>query len=132
MTRTMGQFWATVLLFALPAIVAAVRWKWESKHQRASTAMSASVAALIAACSWWVDVFASSAQNVWMVSCLVIMPIMVITVLLRGRPFLALRADLEASKLEGLTRASWVATGGFTMTMIGAMAIIWDRLIVVG
>ena len=132
MTRTMGMFLSTAALYLLPVLIAGARWPWETANQRASASASAALAALIAAIAWWMDVASNAETSVWMGSYLVILPVLLGSVLVRGGPFLKMRDDLAPAKAARLTKLAWGATGGFSLLMFGAMAIVLSRLIASG
>lgn len=132
MERAMGPFLATAALYLLPVLVAAARWPWETANQRASASVTAALAALMAAIVWWMDVTSNAETNVWMGSYLIVLPVALGTVVIRGGPFLKMRDDLPTERAIGLARVAWGATGGLSLLMLGAMAIILNRLIASG
>lgn len=126
---TTSMFWATALLFALPALIGAIRWPWETPAQRASAALSASVVALVAALAWWLDVVLSTTVNDWMSGCFFILPVMAYVVYSHGGPLLRLRDDLDVAKATSLSRLAWTATGFFLLAMLVAMGLVLNRIL---
>ena len=129
MERTMGIFLSTALLYVLPELVASVRWRWETHSQRAGSALTATLSALVTAFAWWMDVVMNAKINEWMAGGLVVLPVLVLLAMVRGHPFIRIRSDLAPKRLNDLTTKAWAVTILLNFSMLGAMGIVLDRIV---